>query len=360
MSTTRYTIRPLATVLSAVILMAVASVTLAAQDRINVVTTLTTYADIARQIGGDLVEVTAIADAAENPHGVQPTPSLVLAVKRADVLITTGLDLELWLPALMDKASNRQVASGAPGFVAAAPGVKLTDVPVTLSRSEGDSHVFGNHHIWTEPVNAVVIGLNVLAGFKRVDPANADYYQQRYTEWKDEVMRALVGSDLVELLGADLLHDLDREGELWGFLTTQSYQGQQLADRVGGWLGQTRHLRGREMACYHKAWSYVTRTFGVTCAAYVEPKPGLPPTPRHVAEVISVINERSLAVLFTAAYYNRDQVELVERRTGARAVMIPLNVGAVPNTETFIDLISHWVDELTAAFGDNTTVDSRP
>jgi ABC-type Zn uptake system ZnuABC Zn-binding protein ZnuA len=346
--------------MSAAAALAIVNVPLAAQDKINVVTTLTTYADIARQIGGDLVEVTALADGGENPHHVQPKPSLVLVVKRADMLITTGLDLELWLPPLMDKANNRRVASGAPGFVAAAPGVKLMDVPLSLSRSEGDSHVFGNHHIWTEPANAVVIGRNILAGFKRVDPENADLYETRYAAWKEQVMRALVGEELVELLGVDLLHDLDHEGELWGFLTTQSYQGQPLIDRVGGWLGQTRHLRGKEMACYHKAWSYFTRSFGMICAAYVEPKPGIPPTPRHVAEVISVINERNLDVLFTAAYYDRDQVELVERRTGAKAVMVPLNTGGAPHTETFIDLMSLWIDELTEAFTDVTTVDSRP
>ena len=166
-------------------------------------------------------------------------------------------------------------------------------------------------------------------------------------------MIAHVGEELVELLGADLLHDLDREGELWQFLTTQSYQGQFLTDRVGGWLGQTRHLRGEQMVCYHKAWSYITRSFGISCAEYVEPKPGIPPTPRHVARVISTMNDRNIRVLLAASYYSRDQVEMVARRTSARLVMVPLNVGGAPNTDTFIDLMSLWIHELTAAFAEH-------
>jgi ABC-type Zn uptake system ZnuABC Zn-binding protein ZnuA len=283
----------------------------------------------------------------------------VLVVKRADMLVTTGLDLELWLPPLMDKASNRRIASGAPGFVAAAPGVELMEIPVTLSRSEGDSHVFGNHHIWIEPVNVITIGHNILSGLQRVDPANSEYYEQRYEAWKERVMVAHVGQELVDLLGADLLHDLDREGELWSFLSTQAYQGRPLADRVGGWLGQTRHLRDREMVCYHKAWSYITRSFGIRCAEYIEPKPGIPPTPRHVANVIATMNDRNIRVLLAASYYNRDQVEMVARRTNARLVMVPLNVGGAPNTDTFIDLMNLWIDELSAAFAE-PTVDTSP
>jgi len=323
-----------------------------AQDPIRVVTTLTTYAAIAREIVGDRAEVTAIADPAENPHSIQPKPSLVSIVKRADLLISTGLDLELWLPSVLDKANNPRVASGSPGFVAVSYGISLLDVPETLSRTEGEIHIYGNHHIWTEPANAIIIGNNILTGLQRVDPANASYYEERYAAWVDRIMRAYVGDELVEMLGQDLLVDLDREGELWSFLTTQAYQGRPLVERVGGWLSNGRSLRGREMACYHKQWSYFSRSFGVSCAVYIEPKPGVPPTPRHVASVISTMRERGITVLLAANYYDRDQVQMVARRTGAQAVIIPLNVDAAPNTETFIDLMDVWVDALTAAFTD--------
>jgi len=323
------------------------------QDRVNVVTSLTTYADFARQIGGDRVEVIAIAEATENIHYVQPKPSLVMIAKRADMLVTTGLDLEMWLPALLDKANNSKIASGAPGFVAAAPGVKLLDIPETLSRTEGDTHVFGNHHIWTEPSSAIIIGRNILAGLKRVDPDHAAEYDQRYAAWTEQIMRAYVGDELVDMLTAEVLIDMDREGELWGFLESQSYQGSPLVDRAGGWLGQTRPIRDKEMICYHKQWSYLTRSFGVSCIEYVEPRPGIPPTPRHVARVIRTIGDRNIPVLLAVNYYDRDQIETVANRTGATAVIIPMNVGGAPNTGTYIDMMNLWMNELLAGFSGN-------
>lgn len=321
-----------------------------AQQPLRVVTSLTTYADIARQIAGDRAEVTAIGDGAENPHFVQPKPSLVLVVRRADMLVTTGLDLELWLPALLDKANNASVASGSPGFVAASSGIRLVEVPQTLSRSEGDAHVFGNPHIWTEPANAVIIGRNILTGLTRLDRSNASYYRERYAAWKERLIRAYVGDELVELLGVDLVADLDREGRLWSFLTEQQYQGSALVDRAGGWLAQARVFRGREMVCYHKEWGYFSRAFQVPCVEFIEPKPGIPPTPRHVAHVISLMQERLVPVLLSTNYFDRQQVEMVARRTGSRAVIIPSNVDGAPNTETYIDLVSLWVRELAAAF----------
>ena len=173
----------------------------AQEEKLRVMASLTTYADIAREIGGDRAQVTAIGRGRENPHHIQPTPGLLLEVRRAQMLITTGLDLELWLPPLLDRANNPRFVSGGPGLVTVAPGIKLLDVPETLSRTEGESHIYGNHHIWTEPANGVVIARNILAGFRRVDPDNAAYYQERFDDWLDRLMRALVGDELVDLLG---------------------------------------------------------------------------------------------------------------------------------------------------------------
>jgi len=321
-----------------------------AQDRIKVITTLTTYADIVRQIGGDRVDVTPIADRDENPHHVQPKPSLVMLAKRADMLVTTGLDLEMWLPTLMDKANNPRIASGTPGFVAVSPGIKILDVPETLSRTEGESHIFGNHHIWTEPANGVVIGRNILAGLTRMDPDHAAEYEERYADWVERLMRAYVGDELVELLTTDVLVDLDRDNELWDFLNSQDYQGSPLLDRAGGWIRQTIPIRDQEMICYHKQWSYFTRTFGLSCAEYIEPRPGMAPTPRHVEEVIQTIRDRHIKVLAAVTYYSPDQIAMVAERTGSTAAVVGLNVGAVPNTDTFIDLVTHWVNAFTEAF----------
>jgi ABC-type Zn uptake system ZnuABC Zn-binding protein ZnuA len=328
--------------------------TLRAQDRIRVVASLTTYADITREIAGDRAEVIALADGAENPHFVQPKPSLVLAVRRADMLVTTGLDLELWLPALLDKANNTKIASGAAGFVSAAAGLTLVEIPEAVSRSEGDTHIYGNPHIWTEPGNALVIGRNILTGLRRLDPANAPFYEQRFAAWRERVMRAYVGNEPVDLLGADLLADLDREGRLWSFLSAERYEGRPLVERVGGWLARGRAFRDREMVCYHKEWSYFTRAFGIRCVEYIEPKPGIPPTPGHVARVIALMRERHVAVLLSTNYFDQQQVRMVANRTGASPVIVPSNVGGGPNAATYIDLVTLWVEELARAF------DQRP
>jgi len=323
---------------------------LMAQEKLEIVASMTTYADIARQIAGDLGNVVSIADGRENLHHVQPKPSLVLQVKKADLLITTGLDLEMWLPSLLDKANNPRVASGAPGFVSVSNGISLLDIPQSLSRSEGDSHKFGNHHIWTEPANVVIIAENILAGLKRVDPTNQAMYQANFDAWIFDLYRAYVGDEVVELLGLEVLVELDRTGDLWDFLSTQEFQGEPLAARLGGWLEKTRPFRDQGMICYHKQWSYFTRSFGIGCALYVEPKPGIPPSPRHVASVIHDVRDMDLPVLLAVSYYDQDQIRMVAERTGAVPVIVPMSVEGAPGTDTFIDLMSNWVDQISGAF----------
>lgn len=315
-----------------------------------VVTSLTTYAAIAREIVGERGEVSAIANGAENPHYVTPRPSLVLQVRRADMFVVTGLDLELWVPALLDKANNPRVREGAPGYVAVASGVDLLDVPASVSRAGGDIHVFGNPHIWTSPVNAVIIGRNILEGLKRVAPQHTDYYEARYQTWRESVVRALVGDEVVHLLGVDATFNLLKDGRLLSFLASQSYEGRPLTDRLAGWLKQAEAFRGGHMVCYHKEWDYFSRAFGVSCDEYVEPKPGIPPTPQHVADVINLMRERHIRVLFSTNYFDHKQVESVAQRTGATAVIVPSNTEGAPGVASYTQLVDLWVSSLAEAF----------
>src|SRR5438093_4675697 len=160
---------------------------------VKVVTSLTTSAAIAREVVGDRGTVSSIAVGDENPHYVQPKPSFVPLLSQADLFVTTGLDLELWVPALLDKAGNPKVTEGGPGYVAAYAGVPLLDVPTSFSRTQGDIHVFGNPHIWTDPLNAVQIARNILTGLKRVSPENVPYFTQREQDFEKRVYAALFG-----------------------------------------------------------------------------------------------------------------------------------------------------------------------
>src|SRR5467141_3744918 len=317
---------------------------------VKVVTSLTTYAAIAREIVGDRGQVNAIAVGDENPHYVQPKPSFVPLLANADVFVTTGLDLELWVPALLDKAGNPKVTEGGPGYVAAYSGIQLLDVPTSFSRTQGDIHVFGNPHIWSEPLNGVQIARNILTGLKRVSPENAQYFADREKDFEDRVYRALYGEELVRLLGGPTLAELDRQGKLFDFLNQRQYQGALLISRLGGWLKQGMVFRGKEMACYHKEWDYFSREFGVPCFDYIEPKPGIPPTPRHVQEIIAAMRERHVRVLLSPAYFDHNQIQQVAERTGAKAVVVPSNTGGAPGVNTFFGLIGTILSALAQAF----------
>src|SRR5437879_851719 len=201
-------------------------------DKVKVVTSLTTYGAIAREIVGDRGVLNSIATGDENPHYVQPKPSFIPMLSAADVFVTTGLDLELWVPALLDKANNPKVTEGGPGYVAAYAGIDLLDVPTSFSRAQGDIHVYGNPHIWTSPLNAVQIARNILTGLKRVSPENADYFAPREKDFEDRMFRALYGDELVKLLGRPTPPDLDRPGRLLDFLKTKQYQGSPLLNRL--------------------------------------------------------------------------------------------------------------------------------
>src|SRR3990172_6708354 len=180
--------------------------------RVKVVTSLTTYAAITREITGDRAAVSSMAEGDEDPHFVQPRPSFVPLLRDADLFVTTGMDLELWVPALLDRAGNARVREGSPGYVSAYEGISLMEVPADLSRSQGDIHVHGNPHIHTDPINAILIARNVLAGLVRVSPANAAYFTERERDFELRVLRATYGDELVPrppaVLGA--------RGRLWG------------------------------------------------------------------------------------------------------------------------------------------------
>lgn len=327
-----------------------AAPTALAQGPIKVVTSLTTYAAITREIAGDKASVVSIGQGDENPHYVQPRPSFALQLQRADLFVSTGLDLELWVPALLDKANNSKVNTGGPGNVTAYTGISLLDVPTSTSRSEGDIHAFGNPHIWADPINGIVIGQNITVGLKRVDPANAAYYQQRYDAWREHILRALVGDTLVDLLKPETVFSLNTKGTFWDFIHAQSFKGRPLADRLGGWFKQAEVFRGKKMVCYHKEWDYFTRRFDVPCVDFVEPKPGIPPTPGHVAELIQQIEQQHIPVVYTSNYYDQSQVKVIAQRTGATAVIVTANAGGAPHTDTYADLVSSWVNALADAF----------
>lgn len=339
--------------LISILLAGLAALTPTPQVPLNVVTSLPTYAAIAREIVGERGTVTSIAQGDEDPHFVQPKPSFVALLRNADLFVTTGLDLELWVPPLLDRAGNRKIAEGGPGYVTAYTGIRLLEVPSSVDRSQGDLHAAGNPHIHTDPVNAIIIARNILTGLARVQPGDAAWFTEREKQFEQRVLEATVGADLVRILTPATTFDLLRSDRFLDFIGHNQYQGQPLLTRLGGWLKQAEPLRGREMACYHKEWAYFTNRYRISCVAYIESKPGIPPTPRHVQEVIQLMKQRHIPALFAANYFSRSQIAQVAERTGARAVVVPENTEGAPGVHTYFDLMNLWLRELTAAYRSN-------
>ena len=317
---------------------------------VRVVATLPVYADLVQKIGGAAVDVSAIAAPNEDAHFVRPKPSFALSIRRADLFVTTGLDLEVWAPTVLDRAGNADVAEGGPGYVTAYTGIELLDIPVTADRSGGDVHIFGNPHLTTDPLRALQVARNITVGLGRVAPDRSAVWNAGLARVEAEIHRRLFGARLVELLGGDLLEQLALQRNLHAFLETEEFEGRPLISQLGGWLGEAEVFRGRDIICYHKNWAYLEDRFGLRCAEFVEAKPGIPPTPGHVARLLEKMTSEGITVILAASYFDERKVETVAERGRARSVVVPMNPGGRAGVDDYFALVGTWVNDLSQAF----------
>ncbi|UCH35460.1 MAG: zinc ABC transporter substrate-binding protein [Armatimonadota bacterium] len=323
--------------------------TQAAWAKLHVVTTLPDYAEFVKAIGGDRVSVSNIVRGDQDAHFIRPKPSFVNMVRQADVLIETGLDLEIWVPTVVDKSGNRDVRSGQRGYVSAAQGMRMLEKPTVLSRAEGGLHIYGNPHVTCSPLNMKVAARNIAAGLIKNDPAGKDSYRKNLAALEGELDQRLFGADLVKLLGSKTLCDLAEKNKLIPFLRSQKFKGKPLIDYLGGWHGRMLPLRGKEVVTYHKNWVYFLDLFGLKEAGTVEPKPGIPPSARHVAELVQLMRDQNIRILLAANYFDEGEVRGVASRVNAQAVIVPLYVGGAPQAKDYFSLVDYWVDSLLSA-----------
>jgi ABC-type Zn uptake system ZnuABC Zn-binding protein ZnuA len=319
-------------------------------EKINVVTTLSTYADLVKNIGGDKVDVKYIVQGDQDAHFVRPKPSYAVLLSHADLFVSTGLDLELWVPSLVDMSKNENIRSGQKGFVAAYDGIKLLDKPDVLSRSEGGLHIYGNPHITTNPLNLKIIAENIAIGLEKIDPVNSDFYRSNSKILQEKIDKKTFGEDLVKLMGGALLTKLANNGTLIDFLSSKEYKGKKMIDYLGGWMKEALPLRGKKIVAYHKNWIYFQEIFGIEIIGYVEPKPGIPPSPKHVEELVSEMKKHNVKVLLAANYFDENKVRRICEKVGAKPVIVPMFVGGAPDTENIYKLIDFWIGELNNAF----------
>lgn len=287
-----------------------------AHAKLNVVATTPDFAAVAKAVGGDRIEVTALAKPTEDPHFVDAKPSLILKLNKADVLIEGGAELEIgWLPALLQGVRNPRIAIGAPGRVRASEAVELLEVPTTLDRSQGDLHAMGNPHFMTDPVNAVLVARRIADALCKLDTASAEVYRSNLNKFE-----ATVNSKLAE------------------------------------WEKLLAPFKGQRVVAYHNSWPYFARRFGLQIDLFLEPKPGLPPTPAHLADVMVKMKESGSRVIIVQPYLNRHTAESVARNTGAVVVDVASFPGAVKGTEgDYLKFMDHLVSSLAKAFSQITS-----
>lgn len=316
---------------------------------LQVVTSLPDYAFIAESIGADRVNIKAIVRGDQDAHFIRPRPSFATALRNADVLVTTGLDLELWIQTVIDNSGNSKIRSGQPGYVSAAAGIKLREKPKVLSRVEGGVHIHGNPHITCSPLNMKIVAQNITTGLIKNDPSGRQMYLENLKKLHLQIDERLFGKELAEMLGGEDLSKLAESGRLIPFLEEQKYEGKPLIELLGGWTKKMLPLRGTPIVTYHKNWVYFINLFGLEEAGTVEPRPGIPPSPKHVTSLINLMREKNIRIILAANYFDEQKIKTVASRTNAEAVIVPLYLGGAEGIDSYFELVDYWVDELLKA-----------
>ena len=277
---------------------------------LHVVTTTPDVAAIARDVGGDKVEVESLALGTQDPHFVDPKPSFIVKLNRADLYIKRGLDIEVgWAPVLEKGARNANVLSGGIGYVDASTGVAPLEIPAAvLSRALGDVHPYGNPHYQLDPANAKIVGRNIVDGLARIDVADRAYYEQRLADFSRRV-----------------------------------------DEKLAGWLQVLAPHRGAKIVTYHKSWDYFAQRFGLDVIGTMEPKPGVAPSLAHLAQLITLMQAQHCQLVIKEPFYPENLTRVVAEKTGATVLTLPDSPGGAPATDDYFSFIDYDVRQVAAA-----------
>jgi zinc/manganese transport system substrate-binding protein len=325
------------------------NVVLAQQQKIHVVCTLPTLKALTQEIGGDRVDVIALARGDQDPHFVSPTPVLMKKTREADLFIENGISLELWAEEVVNGSGNSKIFRGKPGRVVAAKGIATLEVPSVLTREMGDIHPQGNPHVWLDPLLAKVQATNIAEALKSVDPSGASYYESRKKDFHNRIDQALFGPELLKLVGIQKLTRLDLSGELHAFLVNNKFQGQALSAKAGGWLKAAEKMRGVQAYEFHKVWVYFARVFGIKLVGTIEERPGIPPGPQHVRDLTTKIQSEKIPLILVDNFYDPALPRNIASKTGSKVVMLPNQVEGEQGVSTYFQLIDHVIQKVSSA-----------
>ena len=319
----------------------------AADDRVKVVASLPNLGSIAAAIGGDRIDLTTIAVGSQDAHFVDPKPSYMVKLRSADLLLVNGLDLEIgWIPPLTQGARNGRILQGGRGFVDCSKGIKVVEIPQSLSRAEGDVHPYGNPHYLTDPLNAETVATTIADALKRADPASADFYEDRRKAFVKKLHESVFGKELVELAGGAKLAREAMAGRLDAFLDQTSLGGAPLRGKLGGWLAKMQPVKGKPVICYHKDYSYFSSRFGLRVEDYVEPKPGIQPSAKHLEELTLRLKRGDIRAIITRPFVEHRSTDALAERTGVKVITLPLEVRGAPEATDYFALFDFVTDQL--------------
>ena len=281
-----------------------------AQGKLNVVATTEDLGSLAREIGGDKVSVTSLARGYQDPHFVDPKPSFILAVSRADMLIVVGRELEIgWLPPLLTSSRNSKIQVGGPGYLDASLNVKILEIPTgQITRAMGDVHPLGNPHYWLEPGNGRRIAQAVRDKLSQLSPPNASYFAQRYGDFDTR-----------------------------------------LAAGEKRWDAAIAPYKGTKLVTFHRSWPNFMDRWGLDVMGYVEPKPGIPPTPQHTIEVIDEMKRQGAKLIIVEPYFDLKTPQAIANQVGGKVLVLAPSVGGAKEATDYVQLFEYDVNQLVTA-----------
>src|SRR5262245_25972003 len=281
-----------------------------AQGKLTVMTTTEDLAAIAREVGGDHVTVESIARGYQDPHFVEAKPSFILKLKKADLLVVVGREMEVsWLPPLIQQSRNSKIQIGAEGYLDASLQARILDIPQgQITRAMGDVHPLGNPHYWLDPENGKSIARQIAERLSRAKPSDRPYFDQRLADFNGRVDAALKR-----------------------------------------WLAQMAPYKGIKVVTYHRSFPNFAARFALDIIGYVEPRPGIPPSPQHTLDLINEMKRQNVKLVLVEPYFDLKTPNAIGRETGAQVLVMPPSVGGVKEAPDYIKLFDYDINLLIDA-----------
>ncbi len=289
-----------------------------ASSKINVVATTQDLASLTEEVGGDRVNVEAIARGYQDPHFVEAKPSFILKLYKCDLLVLVGRDLEIgWLPPLIQQSRNAKIQVGAKGYLDASLHAKILEIPTgQITRAMGDVHPQGNPHYWLDPENGHAIAKDILAKLVELRPEDRAYFEERYADFE-----------------------------------------KRLSEAEKRWEELMAPYKGVDLVTYHRSFPNFTDRFGLDIVGYVEPRPGIPPSPSHTLDLINEMKRLNVKLILVEPYFDLKTPNAIARGTGAKVLVFPPSVGGVKEVTHYIELFDYDVNLLISAIRE---VDATP